>query len=292
MFTKCLGEEVMDKWTKEFVTAAQKCYSRDFDPTLKPVYIRPYPIYSKYEEVKQELTNNMGYQQRPMMMNNMMPYNQMQQQYQYQQPQGFPVNQYQQMPQMYRQQSQNYQQQMPFYGPGQQFVNNRLNNRQKRQTKPGNKVVSDKPAVAGEAELYYWGKMKEMMKTKIGNFSCVMHEMGYFTADNQPNLQEYRAAYNNIKTLDPAMKKDFLENIDICDEVAKCMPERCFAKYPYGKEYGRSMFFVMCEKKKAAEVCLKKQMVDDYYKYKNLMKGGEAVDMSEFEDDPFEMMGF
>merc|ERR1712168_177828 len=91
--------------------------------------------------------------------------------------------------------------------------------------------------------------MGDHMTAKVGNFSCIMHEMGYFT-----------------------------EDIDLCQEVSECLPEKCFAKYPYGREYGRAFFFVMCEKKKAMEVCLKKQMVDDYYKYKDLFKDEEMED--------------
>merc|ERR1712055_1268180 len=100
----------------------------------------------------------------------------------------------------------------------------------------------------GEAELYYYNKLKHHMTSKVGNFSCIMHEMGYFTEDNQVNIAKYKQAYNELPaaTVPQAMKEEFLEAIDMCQEVSECLPEKCFAKYPYGPEYGRSFFFVMC----------------------------------------------
>merc|ERR1712113_1373102 len=195
---------------------------------------------------------------------------------QYQQPQYQQVPQYQQYQQQpqyqgqqFRQpqyQGQGYQQPQPFYAPGYGFqpVNHNQVN--------VNQVVTGTNG-EGEAELYYFNKLKDHMTPKVGNFSCIMHELGYFNEHNHVNLEKYRQAYRDLTTVPQAIKEEFLENIDTCDEVAKCLPSKCFEKYPYGHEYGRSFFFVMCEKKKAMEVCQKKQMVEDYYKYKNLLRG-------------------
>jgi hypothetical protein len=71
--------------------------------------------------------------------------------------------------------------------------------------------------------------------------------------------------------------------------LQECLPEKCFSKYPYGPEYGRSFFFVMCEKKKALEVCLKKQMIDDYYKYKDIIGEDQIHDDLENTEDMFGM---
>jgi len=120
------------------------------------------------------------------------------------------------------------------------------------------------------------------MKSKVGNMSCIMHELGYFTADNEINIEKYREEYNKLTTVPDAMKEEFLEVVDVCQEIAQCIPERALAKYPYGAEYGRQFMFVMCEKKKASMVCLKKQMIDDYYKYKDLFASDD--DMGDMDD--------
>jgi len=136
------------------------------------------------------------------------------------------------------------------------------------------------------AELYFYNKLKHHMTAQVGNMSCVMHELGYFNQDNSVNLDKYRQEYQKL-TLPDAMKEEFIENIDTCNEVSQCLPDKCFAKYPYGLEYGRSFFFVACEKKKALEVCLKKQMIDDYYKYKDII-GDEEIN-EDFGVDMFSM---
>jgi len=236
----------------------------------------------------QRLTSKkVGYHTHPQRTFNNQPF--LQQQF----PQQPVYQQYQQ--QQYRQPQ--YQQQQQFYGPGFGFqpypnqVNNQVLNRQTRQANKNkvhnveNSVVAD-TNVAGEAELYYYNKLKAHMTPKVGNFSCIMHEMGYFTEDNQVNLEKYRQAYEEL-TLPQAMKEEFIQNIDLCQEVSQCLPDKCFQKYPYGLEYGRSFFFVMCEKKKAMEVCLKKQMVDDYYKYKDILAEEDIPDDIEMNEDLF-----
>jgi len=271
LFEKCMGQEVIDEFYKKWVKAAKTCHSREFDPDLKPVYIRAYPSPMKMEKKPYNTVYNRPeyYQQPNMGYNNQPYYNQ-------------PPNPYQQ-PQMYRQPPM-YQQQNP---------SNQLYSRQKRQEhEAGDHSVT---AELGEAELYYYNKLKKMMHHKVGNFSCMMHEMGYLTEENEVNIEKYHEFYNELTTIPEAMKKDFHEIVDLCHEVSQCMPEKCFAKYPYGKEYGRAFFFSMCEKKKALEVCLKKQMVDDYYKYKDMFKFSKE-DLSEMEDmedtDDLFMMGF
>merc|ERR1719481_1590589 len=114
---------------------------------------------------------------------------------QYQQPQ-FQNQQYRQ-----QQNFNGYQQQpQPFYAPGVGFQpvnNNQVLNRQVRQAnKKNNKNKNNQKQVVsgtnaqgeGEAELYYYNKLKHHMTSKVGNFSCIMHEMGYFTEDNQATL--------------------------------------------------------------------------------------------------------
>jgi hypothetical protein len=307
MFAKCIGQQAMDKFVLDYIKAAQRCYPREFNVTLKPVYIRPYPVegYNNY--------NNRGNFQQNY---NNQPFQQYQQQ-QYQQFQQPQYQQFQQQPQynqqyrqpqfqgqQYRQPQQNFgnQQPQPFYAPGVGFQpvnNNQVLNRQVRQAnKKNNKNQNNKQkqVVAGtnaqgegEAELYYYNKLKDHMTGKVGNFSCIMHEMGYFTEDNQVNIAKYKQAYNELTTIPAAMREEFIEAIDLCQEVSECLPEKCFAKYPYGPEYGRSFFFVMCEKKKALEVCLKKQMIDDYYKYKDIIGEDQIHDDLENTEDMFGM---
>lgn len=147
----------------------------------------------------------------------------------------------------------------------------------------------EEPSVAGEAEMYYYNKIEGHLKNKVGNFTCVMHEMGYFTEENTVDIEKYKAAYNELVVPD-AMKEEFLDNIDLCQEISECIPERAFEKYPFGREYGRTLLFVVCEKKKAMEVCLKKQMIDDYYKYKGLLEEtAEYTENVDTEEDFFPM---
>lgn len=140
--------------------------------------------------------------------------------------------------------------------------------------------------------MYFYNKLEKHMRSKIGNFTCMMHEMGYFTSDNEINIEKYKEAYNELD-VPQAMKEEFVEVVDLCHEISECIPERALAKYPFGSEYGRPILFAMCEKKKAVEVCLKKQMIDDYYKYKDLIgQDGEGMDDDMGGDDDLFSMGF
>merc|ERR1711970_935092 len=106
---------------------------------------------------------------------------------------------------------------------------------------------------------------------------------------NQPPMYQQPQMYRQP----PMYKKEFIDNIDLCHEVSECMPDRVFNKDPFGRVYGRSFFFVKCEKKKAMEVCLKKQMVDDYYKYKEMFKDEDLSELEDMEDnDDMFTMGF
>merc|ERR1712055_1284457 len=119
---------------------------------------------------------------------------------------------YQQPPQ-YRQPQYGYQQ--PFVAPQFGFQQpqhqvNRFNSRQKR-------------AVEGEAEMYFYNKLEKHMRSKIGNFTCMMHEMGYFTSDNEINIEKYKEAYNELD-VPQAMKEEFVEVVDLCHEISECIP--------------------------------------------------------------------
>jgi len=270
LFEKCMGQEVIDEFYKKWVKAAKTCHSREFDPDLKPVYIRAYPSPTKMEKKPYKS----DYYQQPNMGYNNQPY--------YNQP---PMPPMYQQPQMYRQPPM-YKQ--PFSGYQQQNPSNQLYS---RQTRDVNDVEEN--SIEGEAELYYYHKMKKMFHNKVGNMTCMMQECGYFTEDNKPNIEKYKEEYNTLTTVPDAMKKEFIDNIDLCHEVSECMPDSVFNKYPYGREYGRSFFFVKCEKKKAMEVCLKKQMVDDYYKYKEMFKDEDLSELEDMEDnDDMFTMGF
>lgn len=316
MWVKCIGQELVDKFALAELKAAKKCYNREFDAQLKPVYIKPYPIDGQTYSNRLS-SNRVGYHTHPQQTFQKQPFQQFQQfqqpqypqQQQFQQYQQFQQQpqqqqQYQQQQQQYRGQQYGYQQPQQFYGPAfgyQQFpnqVNNQVLNRQTRQANKGNKVqdnvqnnVIAETNVAGEAELYYYNKLKNQMTGKVGNFSCVMHELGYLTEDNQVDFAKYKQTYQDL-TLPDAMKEEFLANIDVCQEVSECLPEKCFAKYPYGREYGRQFFFVMCEKKKSLEVCLKKQMVDDYYKYKDLLQDEGLQGLQDEADEDIFSLGF
>jgi hypothetical protein len=317
LFVKCIGQQANDKFILEYIKAAKKCHNREFDAQLKPVYIKPYPVEGQNYYNTRFTSNPVGYHTHPQQQQyyNQQPqqqyqqqpqYQQFQQQPQYQQQQNY-VQQPQYQQQQFKQPQYGFQQPQQFYGPGFGFqpIPNQVNpnqvlNRQTRQANKnknnkkqnvGNKVQNSVVAetnVAGEAELYYYNKLKHHLTGKVGNFSCIMHEMGYFTEDNEINLEKYKQAYQEL-TLPDAMKEEFIQNIDLCQEVSECLPEKCFAKYPYGREYGRSFFFVMCEKKKAMEVCLKKQMIDDYYKYKDILADDEIHDDLENDEDLFSM---
>merc|ERR1712055_246744 len=91
-------------------------------------------------------------------------------------------------------------------------------------------------------------------------------------------------AYNELD-VPQAMKEEFVEVVDLCHEISECIPERALEKYPFGSEYGRPILFAMCETKKAMEVCLKKQMIDDYYKYKDLLKDEGVQNIMEDDSD-------
>jgi len=228
---------------------------------VSPLYIRPYPPPNN-----NEVHSNQLYQQRQPL---------------YPQP-----PQYQQPPQ-YRQPQYGYQQ--TFNGPqfnGPQlgfqprYPGNQYNSRQKRE----DTMVSEE----GEAEMYYYNKIKNHFKGKVGNFSCIMHELGYMTEDNEINVEKYKEEYNKLDV--PAvMKEEFIDAVDVCHEISECIPARAFEKYPFGKEYGRPFMFAMCEKKMAVKVCLKKQMIDDYYKYKDLLEDSEEYGDMGDDNDLFSM---
>merc|ERR1712088_101459 len=155
----------MDKFVLESIRAAKKCHNREFDVQLKPVYIKPYPVDDQYYNKLQTSNRLQG-----------VPFHQHQQRFQQNYQQQF------RQPQMGYQQQQ---QPQTFYGPGfgfqpvnQQVPVNQVHNRQTRQAGnknrvqnvPANNVVAE-TNVAGEAELFYYNKLKDHMTAKVGNFS-------------------------------------------------------------------------------------------------------------------------
>merc|ERR1712113_8474 len=124
MFAKCIGQQAMDKFVLDYIKAAQRCYPREFNVSLKPVYIKPYPHNNVNYNNFNQRGNFQNYQNQPFQQ-----YQQQPQYQQYQQPQF--------QNQQYRQPQQNFngyqQQPQPFYAPGVGFQpvnNNQVLNRQ------------------------------------------------------------------------------------------------------------------------------------------------------------------
>merc|ERR1719510_1218403 len=88
LWSKCIGQEHFDKFVVQMINAGKKCYSREFDANLKPLYIRPYPAPANEVEEKEQPSQPFRqpplYQQAPIYQQYRQP------QYGYQQPQfGF-----------------------------------------------------------------------------------------------------------------------------------------------------------------------------------------------------------
>merc|ERR1712080_768462 len=277
LFSKCFGEENYDEFFERFIEAGKICKGMEPNehrvPALKPIYIKPYPPPTLVNEVKPLPPHRQGYYHyHPYSPYNNQPfYHHPHQQPQYQQPQMG----YQKPPQYYHQNQYGYDQRQQ--RPQKQFP---VNVRSKR----ADDDADNKEVVPGEAEVYFYKKMKKMYGHSVSNMTCVMQQLGYLTEDNEVNFEQYREEYNKIDLPD-AMKQEFLDNIDMCKELSECIPQRALEKHPFGRELGRTFMFIMCEKKTAAKVCLKKQMIDDYYKFKHLMDEDDADD----DDDMLDM---
>merc|ERR1711872_155114 len=87
-------------------------------------------------------------------------------------------------------------------------------------------------------------KIKQKMMAKISNMTCVLKEMNYMTADNQPNYEAFNTMVNELP-VDEMLKEDFREAMDMCRDFAMCMPVEK-AKHPVKKELGHMMAFMKC----------------------------------------------
>jgi len=199
----------------------------------------------------------------------------------YQQPQqGY--QQPQQGYQQYQQPQQGYNHQQG-YQPQQQYQNNR---RFKRQTseEPDMGLMEDMlpdmsdieqashPDLSNktEAERYLYYAERKMAEAKVCRMTCVLKQLGFMNEDNSPNYDNMVEYYRNLNW-SPERTQKHLDVIDTCRALAESIPNRVLETKVLGKEYGRTMVFFKCQKKKELEVCVKQEIASEYYTFKNLL---------------------
>jgi len=108
-------------------------------------------------------------------------------------------------------------------------------------------------------------RMRANMMAKISNMTCIMKELNYIDANNQPNYAYFNEEVNKL-TVDEGLKEDLREAMDMCRDFAMCMPVEK-AKHPIKKEFGTTAAFMKCCHMAKAKVCMK----HDLKKYAPMM---------------------
>jgi len=107
--------------------------------------------------------------------------------------------------------------------------------------------------------------MRTKMMAKISNMTCIMKELKYIDANNQPNYEYFNEEVNSL-TVGDAMKEDLREAMDMCRDFAMCLPVEK-AKHPIKKEFGTTIAFMKCCHMQKVKVCMK----NDLRKYAPMM---------------------
>jgi len=105
----------------------------------------------------------------------------------------------------------------------------------------------------------------EMLST-LGNFSCVLAQMGIFTEDGEVNMEQFTfdAAKEFLSSSAIAEDDDALRamstGIQDCNEVATAWPEATLERDPLMKAFGRRHVFLKCMLKVQDGICYKRQL--------------------------------
>jgi len=231
LIVNCFGENAFDEYFRSYMEAAGKCYQETFDGSNVPGEKIVY-IKPYPPPSPSQYHQVVRYHQQP-----------------YFPPQYFGY-QYGYQPQQ-----------------GQSYPHSRS---KRQNTGPILAPSQPQQSGAGEAEMFYYEKMKMKMQAQVGNATCIAKMMGYLDENDEVAYDQIKTEYNESNVPD-VMKQEFIDNVDICRELSECIPERVLEKKPYGSQYGRQLFFFKCEEKRYKEVCLKKAMIDDYYKFKDII---------------------
>jgi hypothetical protein len=123
------------------------------------------------------------------------------------------------------------------------------------------------PTPEEHAEFLRQGlKLKDSMKTKVGNLSCVLTALNLLDAAGNVNLDHYtvekweklgQSGYAKDPAFVQKMKDGYIE----CYNVAQAWPQSVLDKKgPLAKQWGRQMAFFKCAKKLEVKTCYQAQI--------------------------------
>jgi len=125
----------------------------------------------------------------------------------------------------------------------------------------------------GPAEAFeYMGHMETM----VGNFTCVMKELGLLNANGDVNTDVFAAssALDQINYTsgdkagaDPVFLKKFTTEMKQCHDISLSWPQEALNKNPFMQQHGRMALYFMCIKKAERESCAKYVMADYMEKF-------------------------
>ena len=116
----------------------------------------------------------------------------------------------------------------------------------------------------------------EKMETMVGNFTCVMKELGLLTADGQVNTQVFShsddlgAGFVKSGTkagADPVFLQKLTAEMGDCNAVANSWPQQSLNRNPFMARYGRMAIYFMCIKKVERQNCAKYLMAEMFEAY-------------------------
>ena len=114
------------------------------------------------------------------------------------------------------------------------------------------------------------------METMVGNFTCVMKELGLLNANGDINTEVFAASSALDQTsytsgdkagADPVFLKKFTTEMKQCHDISLSWPQEALNKNPFMQQHGRMALYFMCIKKAERESCAKYVMADYMEKF-------------------------
>jgi len=106
------------------------------------------------------------------------------------------------------------------------------------------------------------------METMIGNFSCVMKELGLLTATGAINTDVFshsgqgHFASGSKAGADPVFVNELTSHMGTCYKMSQTMPEEIFMKNAFMQKYGRMAVYFKCIKEVERQCCAKYVLAD------------------------------
>jgi len=114
------------------------------------------------------------------------------------------------------------------------------------------------------------------METMVGNFTCVMKELGLLNANGDVNTDVFASSALSQKAFpasgtkagaDPVFINKLTSEMKQCSDISRSWPQEALNKNPFMQQHGRMALYFMCIKKAERQCCAKYVMADMLEKF-------------------------